>query len=65
MITLPPISTNEVLLPKPKLILDCQVIQKGKYRPKMKVLIQWKWALQLVVFCQNLSTIQPCEQGPS
>jgi len=42
VITLPPVSADEVLLPKPELILDRRVIQKGKYRSKMVVLVQWK-----------------------
>jgi len=45
VITLPPVSVDEVLLPEPELILDRRVIQKGKYRPKTEVLVQWKEAL--------------------
>jgi ribosomal protein L21E len=40
VITLPLVSADEVLLQEPELILDRQVIQKGKYRPKTKVLVQ-------------------------
>ena len=45
VITLLPVSADEVLLPEPELILDRRVIQKGKYHSKMEVLVQWKGAL--------------------
>nr|XP_034886896.1 uncharacterized protein LOC118027607 [Populus alba] len=45
VITLPPVSADEVILPEPELILDSRVVQKGKYRPKTEVLVQWKGAL--------------------
>ena len=45
VVTLPPISAEEVLLPEPEAILDRRVIQKGKYRPKTEILVQWKGAL--------------------
>jgi len=40
VITLPFVLADEVLLQEPELILDRRVIQKGKYRPKTKVLVQ-------------------------
>jgi hypothetical protein len=39
-VTLPRVSTNASLLPKPEFILDHRVIQKEKYRLKMKILFQ-------------------------
>jgi hypothetical protein len=40
--TLPPASADATVMPKPEFVLDRRVIQKGKYHPKTKVLIQWK-----------------------
>jgi hypothetical protein len=42
------------LLPEPELILDRRVIQKGKYRPKTEVLVQWKGALPEDASWENL-----------
>ena len=39
--TFPPISSDSTVIPTPELILDRQIIQKGKYRPKTKVLVRW------------------------
>ena len=39
--TLPPIFGDSTVLPAPELILDRRIIQKGKYRPKMEVLVKW------------------------
>ncbi|KAL6313963.1 hypothetical protein AAG906_011693 [Vitis piasezkii] len=41
---LPPVSEDFVILPQPEVVLDRRVIQKGKYRPRSKVLIKWKGA---------------------
>ena len=54
VITLPPVTADEVLLPEPELILDRRVIQKGKYRPKTEVLVQWKGALPEDASWENL-----------
>jgi len=54
VITLPPISADEVLLPEPELILDRRVIQKGKYHSKKEVLVQWKRALPEDASWENL-----------
>jgi hypothetical protein len=54
VITLPLVSADEVLLPKPELILDRWVIQKGKYRLKMEVLVQWKGAMYEDASWKNL-----------
>jgi len=54
VITLPPVSADEVLLPEPELILDHRVIQKGKYHPKTEVLVQWKGALPEDASWENL-----------
>eukprot|EP00257_Ricinus_communis_P019800 XP_015578893.1 uncharacterized protein LOC107261783 [Ricinus communis] len=43
---LPPVSDDSIILPQPEVILDRQVIQKGKYRPKSEILVQWKGALK-------------------
>lgn len=39
---LPPVTSDSILLPQPELVLDHHVIQKGKYHPKVEVLIKWK-----------------------
>lgn len=44
VVSLPPISADVHILPEPEVILDRRVVQKGKYRPKTKVLVQWKGA---------------------
>ena len=44
VVTLPPVSANEVLLPEPQFIFERRVIQKGKYHPKTEILVQWKGA---------------------
>jgi hypothetical protein len=54
VVTLPPISAEEVLLPEPEAILDRRVIQKGKYRPKTEILVQWKGALPEDASWENL-----------
>jgi hypothetical protein len=54
VITLPPVLADAALLPEPELILDRRVIQKGKYRPKTKVLVQWKGALPEDASWENL-----------
>lgn len=38
---LPPVADDSTILPQPVAVLDKRVIQKGKYRPKQEVLIQW------------------------
>ncbi|KAL5810866.1 hypothetical protein ACOSQ4_027434 [Xanthoceras sorbifolium] len=38
--SLPPISDDSVVLPQPEKVLDHRIIQKGKYRPKIEVLIK-------------------------
>jgi hypothetical protein len=45
VITLPPITSDAVVLPEPEAVLDRRVIQKGKYRPRTKILVKWKEAL--------------------
>jgi hypothetical protein len=45
VVTLPPITTDAVVLPEPETVLDRRVIQKGKYRPRTEILVQWKGAL--------------------
>ena len=40
-VTLPPVSDSATILPQPESILDRRVIQKGKYRPKTEILVQW------------------------
>jgi hypothetical protein len=54
VITLPPVSTDDIILPEPELILDRRVVQKGKYRPKTEVLVQWKGALPEDASWENL-----------
>jgi len=54
VITLPPVSADAALLPNPEFILARQVIQKGKYRPKTEVLVQWKGALPEDASWENL-----------
>lgn len=54
VVPLPPISAEEVLLPEPEAILDRRVIQKGKYRPKTEILVQWKGALPEDASWENL-----------
>ena len=55
VVTLPPTSVDqEALLPEPEAILDRRVIQKGKYRPKTEVLVQWKGALPDDASWENL-----------
>ena len=44
VVSLPPVSADATLLPEPEFILDRRVVQKGKYRPKTEVLVQWKGA---------------------
>ena len=41
---LPPVTDETIILPQPETILDHRVIQKGKYHPKVEVLIKWKGA---------------------
>ena len=38
---LPPVSDTSTVLPQPKVVLDRQVIHKGKYRPKSEILVKW------------------------
>ena len=44
VVTLPLVSADDVILPKPEFIFDRRVIQKGKYRSKTEILVQWKGA---------------------
>jgi hypothetical protein len=44
IVSLPPVSADVQILPEPEVILDRRVVQKGKYRPKTEVLVQWKGA---------------------
>ena len=41
---LPPISEEATVLPQPEAVLAHREVQKGKYRPKLEVLIKWKGA---------------------
>ncbi|KAL5837068.1 hypothetical protein ACOSQ3_014237 [Xanthoceras sorbifolium] len=36
--------TDATVIPKPKFVLAHRVVQKGKYRPKTEILVQWKGA---------------------
>ena len=39
-----PITDESILLPKPEAVLDCRIVRKEKYWPKLEVLIKWKGA---------------------
>ena len=39
---LPPVTNDSILVPQPELVLDRRVTQRGKFRLKVEVLIQWK-----------------------
>ncbi|XP_011000836.1 PREDICTED: uncharacterized protein LOC105108282 [Populus euphratica] len=54
IVSLPPVSADVQILPEPKVILDRRVVQKGKYRLKTEVLVQWKGASHEDVTWENL-----------
>ena len=41
---LPLLSKDSKLIPQPAAVLDRRIIQKGKYRPKTEILVQWEGA---------------------
>ena len=41
---LPPVNEEATVLPQPEVMLTRREVQKGKYRPKLEVLIKWKGA---------------------
>lgn len=38
---LPPVSDTSEILPQPEAVLDTRIVQKGRYRPKTKILVKW------------------------
>jgi hypothetical protein len=54
IVSLPPFSANVQILPEPEVVLDRRVVQKGKYRPKTEVLVQWKGASREDATWENL-----------
>lgn len=41
---IPSVSVDSNILPQPEAILQSRIVQKGKYRPKTEILVQWKGA---------------------
>ena len=54
MVSLPLVSADVNIMPEPEFVLDKRVVQKGKYRPKTEVLIQWKSATREDATWENL-----------
>lgn len=43
-LTFPPTADDDTIVPHPEKILERRVIQKGRYRPKMEILVKWRGA---------------------
>jgi hypothetical protein len=54
IVPLPPVSADVQILPEPEVVLDRRVVQKGKYRPRTEVLVQWKGASREDATWKNL-----------
>jgi hypothetical protein len=54
IVPLPPVSADVQILPEPEVVLDRRVVQKGKYRPRTEVLVQWKGASREDATWENL-----------
>ncbi|KAL5784029.1 hypothetical protein ACOSQ2_006421 [Xanthoceras sorbifolium] len=49
-----PMSEDSKLVPQPAAVLDKRIIQKGKYRPKTEILVQWEGAPREDATWENL-----------